>query len=74
MKDRFDLENDITSIYTFVEHLKLISLGILEHEMTSDEIVNAIEGVAQLLELHARKTFDTFTQAFKLDEYNTLND
>lgn len=72
MKDRFDLENDITSIHTFVEHLRLISFGILENEMTNDEVVNAVEGVAQLLELHAHKTFDTFTQAFQLDGYNSM--
>jgi hypothetical protein len=73
MKDRFDLENDIMAINIFAEHLKLISYGILENEITTDEIVNAIEGVAQLLELHSNKTFDTFKQAFNLDEYNAEN-
>jgi hypothetical protein len=70
MKDRFDLENEITSTHLFSEHLRLISYGILENEISSDEIVNAIEGVAQLLDLHLAKTFDVFKQTFSLDQYS----
>jgi hypothetical protein len=69
MKDRFDLENEISFLHNFSENLKTISEGILEHDLSRDEIVNAIEGIRVLLELQANKLLDTMTQCFKLDEY-----
>ena len=69
MKDRFDLENEIMTIYTFAENLGTLSEGILEHDLTTDETVNAIEGIRVMLNLQADKLFDTMTQCFKLDQY-----
>lgn len=68
--DRFDLENKITETHNFVDRLNDISYGILEVGMSNDEIVNAIDGLAVLLKLHADKLFDTFVQVHKLDAYN----
>lgn len=68
--DRFDLENKITETHNFVDRLNDISYGILEIGMTNDEIVNAVDGLAVLLKLHADKLFDVFTQVHKLDKYN----
>ena len=45
MKDRFDLETEITFLYNFSTNLRTISEGVLEHNLSHDEIVNALEGV-----------------------------
>lgn len=70
MKDRFDLETEITTLYSFKDQLGLISEGILEHNMSNDDVVNAIEGLRVLLDIHATKMMDTMCQCFKLDQYN----
>jgi len=46
-----------------------LSEGILEHGLTTDETVNAIEGLRVMLSLQANKLMDTMTQCFKLDQY-----
>lgn len=73
MKGRFDLENEINTIYNFAEHLGTLSEGILEHDITNDEIVNVIEGLRVMLNLHAQKLHDTMCQCFSLDSYNNTN-
>jgi hypothetical protein len=69
MKDRFDLENEIMTLYNLADHLSTLSEGILEHNLSNDEIVNAIEGLRVMLSLQANKLMDTMTQCFKLDQY-----
>lgn len=67
--DRFDLENKISKTAVFSDHLKDLSRSILEDDMSKDEIVNAIEGLAVLIESHERSMFDIFIQVFRLDGY-----
>ena len=70
MKDRFDLEDEITSLYAFADQLSSVSEGLLEEILTTDEAVNAIEGIVVLLKLHSQKTYDTMCQCLKLNDYN----
>lgn len=72
--DRFDLENEIMKLHTLVDNLNDISYGILECEMSTDEIANAIDGLAVLTEVRLNKLFDVFKQAYNLDQYNTCRD
>ena len=67
--DRFDLEDNITSLNSIVDWLNDISFGILEGDFTKDETVNAIDGLAVLTKAKIEKLFDVFTQVFKLDQY-----
>lgn len=69
MKDRFDLETDISQLHNFAEQLSLISQGILEHNLSTDDTVNAIEGLRVMINLQASKMQDTMCQCFKLDTY-----
>jgi hypothetical protein len=69
MKNRFDLENEIMGLYSFVDQLGNVSEGIMEARLTTDETVNALEGINVLLKLQAEKLFDTMTQCFTLDGY-----
>lgn len=71
MKDRFNLEDEISTLYNFADHLDTISTGILEHGLNEDETVNAIIGVGVLLKLQANKLHDTMCQCFNLSPYDT---
>jgi hypothetical protein len=74
MKDRFSLENEIMTLHTFADNLGTLSEGILEHNLTTDETVNAIEGLRVMLSLQANKLMDTMSQCFKLDQYRDYTD
>ncbi len=69
MKNRFDLEQEIGSLYSYSEQLGGISEGILEYNMSTDDVVHAIEGLRVMLDLHAQKMMDTLSQCFHLDQY-----
>ena len=70
MKDRFDLENEIAELHSFVQRLDDLSYGVAELDISPDDTFNALSGLSVLLKIHAEKVFDTFTQCFKLDHYN----
>jgi hypothetical protein len=72
--DRFDLETKISKTSIFADHLRDLSVSILEHDLTTDEIVNAIEGLAVLIESHERVLFDTFVRVFELDGFKNTDD
>ncbi len=69
MKDRFDLENEISELHNFVQRLDDLGYGIAELELSNDEIFNAISGLSVLLKIHTEKLFDTFKQTLRLDFY-----
>lgn len=70
MKDRYDLETQISELHTFVDRLNDISYGILELGMSNDDVANAVVGIATLLNIQAEKLFDTYKQVHFLDNYN----
>lgn len=72
MKDRFDLETEISMLYNFGDQLGSLSEGILEHNLTNDDVVNVLEGLKVLIHLHTNKLLDTMSQCFKLDNYNDI--
>ena len=72
MKDRFDLENEINTLYAFGNQLSLLSEGILEHDLSNDEVVNVVEGLRVTLDLQAQKLHDTMAKCFKLDQYRNI--
>lgn len=69
MKDRFNLEDEINTLYSFSDQLGTLSEGILEHNLSNDDVVNVIEGLRVMINLQAAKLQDTMCQCFKLDNY-----
>jgi hypothetical protein len=67
--DRFDLENRIMELHSVVDSLNDISYGILEGDLSRDEVVNAVDGLAVITKMKIEKLFDTFIQVFSLDQY-----
>lgn len=72
--DRFDLESKINKTGVFADHLRDLSYSVLEHGLSTDEIANALEGLAVLIESHERSLFDIFVQVFQLDGYKNTTD
>lgn len=72
MKNRFHLEDEIATLYTFAQQLETLSEGILEYNLTNDEVVNALGGLRVMLDLHAKKMMDTMCQCFGLDQYGPI--
>lgn len=69
MKDRFNLEDEINTLYSFSDQLGTLSEGILEHNLSNDDVVNVIEGLRVMINLQTAKLQDTMSQCFKLDNY-----
>ena len=69
MKDRFNLEDEINTLYSFSDQLGTLSEGILEHDLSNDDVVNVIEGLRVMINLQATKLQDTMCQCFNLDNY-----
>jgi len=70
MKDRFDLEECVSSFDNFADSIDLVleSLGDVPEEVT----MNALIGLSTMIRLHTQKTFDTMCQALRLDIYNEI--
>jgi hypothetical protein len=69
MKDRFNLEEEISQLYNFADQLGSISKGVLEYDLSPDDTSNALEGIRVLLNIHTQTLMDTMSQCFKLDAY-----
>ena len=69
MKDRFNLEDEINTLYSFSDQLGTLSEGILEHNLSQDDIVNVIEGLRVMINLQTTKLHDTMCQCFRLNGY-----
>lgn len=74
MKDRFNLEDEINTLYAFSDQLGTLSEGILEHNLTTDETINVIEGLRVMINLQAQKLNDTMCQCFRLDGYRPIDE
>jgi hypothetical protein len=73
MSDRFALETEILNFSNVADDIDNICEAVLERDMHTDDIANALIGLSTLLRLRVEKTFDTFKAAFKLDEYSSLH-
>lgn len=74
MTDRFQLETDITNLHNIVDDINLVVEGILEHNMDTDAVANALLGISTLTTLRVDKAFDSFKAAFKLDAHRSVKD
>jgi hypothetical protein len=71
--DRFDLENAIHKLSNIVDDLNDLSFGVVEADMSKDEIANALDGLAVMTDIKLKKLFDVFIQVHKLDQYAQLD-
>jgi hypothetical protein len=58
--DRFDFEQQIMSCWNVTTDLKDLNEGVLESNLSKDQISNALMGLEQLYELRFNKLFRQF--------------
>jgi len=71
MKTRFDLESDISSIYSTADDIATIAQVITDSDeiYDNDRMFNLLNGLSELLNAKAVKLEDTFKQVHRLDQY-----
>ena len=62
MSDRFDLEQQIMACWNITSDIDTLCEGVLESDMTTDQIANILLGMKQLYELKFDKMFGTFEE------------
>jgi hypothetical protein len=60
--DRFDLEQQILSVWQITSELETLSEAVVESNLTADQTANILIGVEQLYNLKFEKLFATFEQ------------
>jgi hypothetical protein len=58
--DRFDFEQQIMSCWNVTTDLKDLNEGVIESNLSKDQISNALMGIEQLYELRFNKLFQQF--------------
>lgn len=66
--DRFILEDKINNMNNIVEELTVLSNRIMEEDISTDDIVNAINGIVVLQEGRQNQLWNTFISVFNLDQ------
>jgi hypothetical protein len=76
MKDRFDLEQEITKFSGIIEEIAMLNTQVLERDtpMTQDEIANYLMALEWICRLRFESLWDTFLQTYKLEKYNVFKD
>ena len=67
MNDRFDLEQQIMACWNVTSDIDTLCEGVLESDMTTDQIANILLGMKQLYELKFDKLFNTSEQLMQED-------
>jgi hypothetical protein len=60
VNNSFELEQQILDCWTITSQLDTILEGILEHDLTQDQIANAVLGLKEIYEIKFDKAFRTF--------------
>jgi len=60
--DRLEMETQIMSCWNITSDLKDLTEGVLEYDMSPDQIANALMGMQELYEIRFDKLFRTFEQ------------
>lgn len=62
MKNRFTMEQEIMACWNIVEELKVLHEGVLERDLTSDQVSNILSGMTELYQMKFEILFETFEQ------------
>jgi hypothetical protein len=58
--DRFDFEQQIQKCWLVTDDIYELAEGVLEHDLTSDQITNVLFGMKEMYELKFNKLWDMF--------------
>lgn len=64
--DRFDMEQQVMTCWSICEDLETLCEGVLERDMSADQISNVLLGLQGLYQLKFEKLWDQFEQMCKV--------
>jgi len=62
MSDRFDLEEQMLNCWNLTKDINVLTEGVMEKDLTKDQIANALMGLEQMYDLKFDKMWTTFTK------------
>ena len=62
MSDRFDLEEQMLNCWNVTKDINVLTEGVIEKDLTKDQIANALMGLEQMYDLKFDKMWTTFTK------------
>jgi hypothetical protein len=65
-KNRFDLEEEISSLHSIADQLGCIGESYIKYNLTNEEIITAVKGIKVILDIQAQKLHDTMCECFNL--------
>ena len=66
----FDLEQEIMGAWNIVDDIQLLNENVMETDMSTDDIANALLGLASIYNMRFQKVFNMFEDLCK--EYHTM--
>jgi len=66
----FDLEQEIMKAWHVVDDIQLLNENVMETDMSTDDIANALLGLEKLYNMRFEKVFNTFEEVCK--EYHAM--
>ena len=70
MMNIFDLEQEIMKAWHVVDDIQLLNENVMETDMSTDDIANALIGLAKIYNMRFEKVFNMFEDLSK--EYHTM--
>ena len=70
MMNIFDLEQEIMKAWHVVDDIQLLNKNVMETDMSTDDIANALIGLAKIYNMRFEKVFNMFEDLSK--EYHTM--
>ena len=65
VKTRFDLEQDIHDCWNITKDIDTLLVGVVEQDLTRDQIANILLGMQELYSLKFDRLFTTFEEMIK---------
>ena len=67
MKDRFDLEQEIIRTSEYANQIRDLMEFMVENEFDEDKTLNALIGIAEMIDIHTDKMYNVMCEALELD-------
>jgi len=67
MKDRFDLEQEISRTSEYASQIRDLVEFMVENGFNEDKTLNALIGIAEMIDIHTDKMYNVMCQALELN-------
>lgn len=71
MKDRFDLEQEITRTSEYASQIRDLVEFMVENGFNEDKTLNALIGIAEMIDIHTDKMYNVMCEALELNTVST---